>query len=406
MQRTSFLALLIACACDGGSDDAGQRGNEVAEMTPPYPEWSLSAAPVVRVGTVDGPAEYELSRVGYAARLSDGRIVAVDGGSSEVRWFNADGSFALRTGRAGEGPGELQWVTGGAVTAEDAVVLYDSRNQRLTWFGPDGSVQRMRRIELIGAVTLAPMGGSRLLVAEERPAVNLGGLEYNLTRDSITVMVADPAHTAVDTVLHGPGREAVTWVSYVDGKPTATRQLGLPFGNATLVSAAGDEIVIVEDGGLEPVFLDLMGTPRGRVRRTDVVGKLVSASLRREYEANAAQLAMSRGVPEAMARAGVEGLVAVVPEGRGVSPFDRILSDVTAERIWIRDYRQEWEAGGSQRWTIHDATGRVLARVVTPAGLEVMQVGPRHVVGVERDEVGVEYVVVYELEGPGQPDQM
>ncbi|MEZ4415965.1 MAG: hypothetical protein R3E10_09420 [Gemmatimonadota bacterium] len=340
-----------------------------------------------------------MSRVAYAARLSDGRVLAVDGGSSEVRWFNGDGSFALRTGGAGEGPGELLWVTSGAVTAQDAVVLYDARNQRLTWFGPDGSVQQTRHMELVGAVTLAPMGGTRLLVAEERPAVNFGGLEYNLTRDSITVMVADPAHALVDTVLRGPGREAVTWVSYVDGKPTATRQLGLPFGNATLVGAAGDDVVMVEDGGLEVVLRDLGGVLHGRVRRTDVVARPLSASLRREYGANATQLAVTRGVPEAMARAGAEGLLGVVPDGRGASPFDRLLTDVTAQRIWIRDYHQEWEAGRRQRWTIHDASGRVLARVETPPGLAVMQVGPRHVVGVERDEIGVEYVVVYVLEG-------
>ncbi|MEZ4415957.1 MAG: 6-bladed beta-propeller [Gemmatimonadota bacterium] len=363
----------------------------------------MSAVPVVRIGAVNGPTEYELSRVAYAARLSDGRIVVVDGGSSEVRWFSADGRFALRAGGAGEGPGELLWVTSGAVTPEDAVVLYDPQNQRLTWFGAEGSARRTLRMDLVGAVSLAPMDGGRLVVAEERPVVNLGGLEYNLTRDSVAVLVVDTLRAAVDTVLYAPGRDAVTWVSYVEGRPTATRQFGLPFGSATLVGAVADQVVMVEDGGLELVFLGLDGSRHRTVRRTDVMRGPLSLALKGEYEAGAAALAMARGVPERLARAGAAGLLGVVPEERSTSPFDRMLTDAVARRVWVRDYRQEWEAEESQRWTVHDATGRVLARITTPPGLEVMQVGPRHVVGVERDQVGVEYVVAYRVEGSELP---
>jgi hypothetical protein len=78
-----------------------------------------------------------------------------------------------------------------------------------------------------------------------------------------------------------------------------------------------------------------------------------------------------------------------------------MLTDAVSGRIWVRDYVFEWNAGGNQHWTVHDTLGRAMGRVTTPPGLEVMQVGPDLVVGVERDELGVEYVVAHSLEGSG-----
>jgi hypothetical protein len=78
-----------------------------------------------------------------------------------------------------------------------------------------------------------------------------------------------------------------------------------------------------------------------------------------------------------------------------------MLTDATSGRVWVRDYLFEWNAGGPQYWTVHDSLGQVLGRVTTPPGLEVMQVGPDFVIGVERDPFQVEYVVAYSLRASG-----
>jgi hypothetical protein len=396
MTRLLVVLLLGICACGGeGAQARGHAGLPTTESSPPYETWSLESEPVVRIGAVDGPPEYQLSRVAYAARLSDGRIVVVDGGSSELRWFGPDGAFQSRAGGRGEGPGELLRVVAGTATPQDSVVLYDARNQRLSWFGPEGSFSRTLRVELHGTIGLAPLRDARLLIADERPVFRFGGAEYNLSRDSILIMVLGGASAAVDTVVYRAGRAAITWVGYTDGTPTATRQFGLPFGNPTLVGGASGRIVMVEDGGLDLTFLDAQGKVIGRASRMDVNWRPLSASMRREYVRNTVERAVARGSREGLAKAGAEGLLEVMPEGRGLSAFDRMLTDAVAGRIWVRDYVPEWSEGEGQRWTVHDSIGQVLARVTTPAGLTVMQAGPSHVVGVERDEVGVEYVAVY-----------
>jgi hypothetical protein len=400
MKQLALLLLLGTLACDRvGTPEGGGAGLPTTESSPPFPAWSLDSVPVVRIGAVDGPPEYQLTRVVFAGRLSDGRFVVVDNGSSELRWFGPDGDFQSRAGGRGEGPGEFLSVVSAAVTPQDSVVLYDFRNQRLTLIGPEGVLGRTVRLELHPSMSLVPLGNGRVVIAEEPPTLNLGGAEYNYARDSIRIMVTGGTSQPLDTVMHRAGREAATWVGYTDGRPTGTRQFGLPFSHPTLVGAVSEQVVLVESGRTGLTFFDEDGEAVRGALRTDVDPPPLSADLRQEYVNHAVRSAIDRGVPEQPVRAGAEGLLDVIPDGQRVSPFDRMLTDAVSARIWLRDHVFEWNAGGAQHWTVHDSLGDVLGRVTTPPGLEVMQVGPDLVVGVERDELGVEYVVAYAVEG-------
>lgn len=278
-------------------------------------------------------------------------------------------------------------------------MLYDFRNQRLTWYGPDGVLGRTLRVELHPSMSLASLQDERVVIAEERPALNLGDTEYNYARDSVLIMLTGNTSQPLDTLMLRAGREAATWVEYTDGRPTATRQFGLPFSHPTLVGAAAERIVLLESGRSELAFVDDEGHVVRLAHRTDVDSPTLSTALRQEYVTNAVQSARQRGLPEQPARAGAEGLLEVIPEGHRVSPFDRMLTDAISGRIWVRDYLFEWNAGRTQYWTVYDSLGQVLGRVATPPGLDVMQVGSDFVVGVERDQLDVEYVVTYSLEG-------
>lgn len=397
-KRLLVLLLMGLGACDGARATGGRAGPPTTQSSPPYPVWSLDATPVARIGAVDGPPELQFSQVAYAARLSDGRLVVMDGGSDELRWFGPDGHFESRAGGRGQGPGELLWVVGATVTPGDSVVLYDARNQRLAWFGPEGSLSHMLRMSLLGAVTLVPFQGSRLVIAEERPTYNMGSAEYNATRDSVLILVTGSATERIDTIMRLPGRQAATWVGRTNGQPTAHRQMAMPFGHTTLVGAVADRIVTVADSRKDLTFRDEDGEVVRLARRTDVTPPLVSDALRRRYVTYAGQKARTQGRPEGPAEAGAEQRLDLIPEGQRVPPFDRMLTDPLSGRIWVRDYLLPWDADRARSWTVYDSVGRVLARVTTPPGLDVMQVGPRHVVGVERDEMGVEYVVSYVLE--------
>jgi hypothetical protein len=77
--------------------------------------------------------------------------------------------------------------------------------------------------------------------------------------------------------------------------------------------------------------------------------------------------------------------------------FDRLLVD-TGDRIWIRDYVPSWANDQPQQWTVHGPDGIPLARVTTPAGMTVTSISNEYVVGVTRDELNVQYVLLHRLE--------
>ncbi len=59
------------------------------------------------IGEVEGLEEYLLDGIAGAARMDDGDVVVVVEAAREVRRYAADGQLVWRSGREGEGPGEL-----------------------------------------------------------------------------------------------------------------------------------------------------------------------------------------------------------------------------------------------------------------------------------------------------------
>lgn len=377
-------------------------GVTIVESSPPYSTWSLDPTPVTRVGVVSGDPAYQLSDVAYAARLSDGGVVVVDGGSSEVRWYDSDGGFRSRAAGPGEGPGELLRVVGAALTPGDTLVLYDARNRRLSWFASDGTVSRLRRLALGpgSEIGLHPLQDGRLLATEERHTLNLAGDEYNPARDSVLVLLATGANESVDTVMRLPGSEALTWVDYEGGTPVGTMQTTLPFGEVALAGGTADRIAVVGAGRDELALFDTGARLVRVARRSDVDPLQVSSSMRQQYVAAAVDRVRSTGLPVGRVEAAAEERLTFLPEERAVPAFDRLLTDAVGGQIWLRDYLPEWRSGEARSWTVYDLAGQVVGRLTTPAGFEVMQVGDGHIVGVERDEMGVEYVVVFPVQKP------
>ncbi|MCY3610123.1 MAG: hypothetical protein OXH51_01190 [Gemmatimonadetes bacterium] len=61
----------------------------------------------LEIGEMDGDDPYLFTRIASIVGDAQGRLLVADGQTSEIRVFEADGTFALRAGGHGEGPGEL-----------------------------------------------------------------------------------------------------------------------------------------------------------------------------------------------------------------------------------------------------------------------------------------------------------
>jgi hypothetical protein len=122
-----------------------------------------------------------------AVRLDDGRIAIIDGGSSEVRLFDADGRFVATFGGEGDGPGRFN-APRGVWQRADSLVVWDVQLRRTTVFPLDGGDPRVVvPIDVqINAGTFAYMVGD-MLVATSNENRETGETTSELTTHYVTM---------------------------------------------------------------------------------------------------------------------------------------------------------------------------------------------------------------------------
>jgi hypothetical protein len=108
------------------------------------PRWGANVRLVqeVAIGQLDGPREYAFGQIRSAAAEPGGGFYLFDANDGQIRRYDRTGRFLNLVGKRGGGPGEYQYVAGMAVTRDGLLIVLDPRNSRITYFQPDGKVQR------------------------------------------------------------------------------------------------------------------------------------------------------------------------------------------------------------------------------------------------------------------------
>ncbi|MEM7416656.1 MAG: 6-bladed beta-propeller [Gemmatimonadota bacterium] len=86
----------------------------------------------------EGDPDYEFFRVQQISPLASGNIVVTNGGTHELLFYDAVGSFIRRVGRRGEGPGEFGFLSTVYPWAGDSLITSDPRNRRISVFDSAG----------------------------------------------------------------------------------------------------------------------------------------------------------------------------------------------------------------------------------------------------------------------------
>ena len=196
----------------------------------------VDSIPTARIGVADGEPEYELYRVFGARRPSDGRIVVVNDGTKEIRFYDAGGRFLQRAGREGQGPGEFSdpfhlWILPG-----DTIWVGDYRPWQFLVFDPNGAWVRTVRPQPFYTNPPQVLGvlqdGRAVLAERSLPTGNWSVREFTL-------------------VMHGPdGRLTDTIGVYPNGRWGRVGEdpgepfLYLLFESFTRVASGGMRIVL------------------------------------------------------------------------------------------------------------------------------------------------------------------
>ena len=398
IHTAAVIGVIVAAGCSEGAgssgpvtvrDSAGLQivENDLARLSEMC---AVSIEPTVAIGSTAGDESYELYRVFGASKLSDGRIVLVNQGSQQLRYYDAVGRHLKSVGRAGKGPGEFQdafylWVLPG-----DTVWVGDYRPWQFHVFSPDG--------EFVRTVRPTPQYGNP-------PGV------MNVLDDGRAVL-ADRAFSSNTTfalrhltvVIHNAdGSLADTVGTYPNGRygkltdtPGALNVYPL-FESFARVAAAGSRIVVGHGDDPQLTILEAAAQLRAsHVLRWTTQPRAISpedikAERRRIEEPY-------KDMDPAARRELVEPLVS---EKRPVAEQFPAFSTVMLGRdgrIWVKDYVRPREL--QTRWTAYGPDGRFVCGAVLPDVEQVLEFGADYVLALHHDDMDVERVVEYTLARP------
>jgi hypothetical protein len=405
---TMVTGAVMALAGCGAGEPAGaavvrdSAGIRIVENAAPAwaagEAWRLSATPEVEIGVLDGEPAYQFHGLHEILRLDDGRIVVLDGGSSEIRSFDAEGRHLWTAGGRGEGPGEFR--TPGALVRfrADSLAVWDGSAWRGTVYTADGEFartytltgdeERFDRPYTRGVFADGSVFAQAALPSHRRLAERSGPRWYEdvlvrIPMDGEPVVLGEFPSIQCDP---RPGREC--------------RPLG--HGSRGMSHAHGSRLYYGRSDRNEIRVHDGDGVLTAIIRGPGEPEPVTDAMIGRYKEAVLA------GYPDRQ-----QQIRAQLEEGSHASTlpaFSRFLVDA-AGYIWVEEYRPEsairmWPQAIAEprtepvRWSVYDPEGVFLGAVTVPADFVIREIGDDWLLGVARDDLDVEWVRLYRLEKP------
>ncbi len=396
--KTRIITALIAAsttACQTDADTPGQPGVQqrdsagiriVENARPPDGsrlDWRIGLEPEVSIGVLEGDDPYMLFAVRDATILSDGRIVVVNAGTTELRVFDAEGTYLDSWGGEGEGPGELTNVYQIEPLPGDTVIAWGRLDPRMTVFDPAGNYVRRVLSDRSAAEPPIHLVGP---LAATRDGLILAGQDPVWAEGSVAVEVWDGEGNLRGSLGTHEGLEPRTLVGNTNYTTIFGRTLHLEPWGGLIVIAPTDHYELkafLPDGTLARI-----------VRRDHVRRSPADAHLQAYIDRWVDGISSDRVDLKTQTRRNLP----LVPVAGHFPAFAAVMSDAL-DHLWVGEYEAPGEEVNGVLWTVFDPAGRVLGFAETPEELEIYEIGVDYIVGkTEDEEFGVESVQVWHLE--------
>jgi hypothetical protein len=388
---------LAACGDAAGAPTAtvtDSAGVQIATSTAPaWSEgegWVVDSVPSLDIGGSDIDPHYDLVQVADAAQLADGRIVIMTDGASDLRFYDSTGTYRSTTGRAGDGPGEFRRVASIQVAPGDTLYLYDYQLRRLNRIAPDGSFLASTPVTATGGkLSFHPLGrlpdGSWVATAEQMPNVTLGGIQ----RDSLVVLHLPASLDGIgDTVGTFPGTE-MFMQAVGEGESRGIRVMQVPLGLSASFLLQDSLVDVGDPAHYEIKSYRTDGALARIIRRPVDREPLTRAELNR-WEEDKLATVDDRG------RERLQSAWQVAPIPSLKPAFGSIHAD-PAGNLWVEHAKTVASDPGAA--DIFDPQGRLLGSVALPASFSPLRIGRDFILGVWKDEDGLEHVRRYAIKG-------
>lgn len=363
---------VVGCSPDVGDDVTVQ-------------EWQ--ARERVAIGVVAGDPMQEFGRVMGVVKLRDGRIAVADHQALEVRLFSPDGDYQQSVGRQGRGPGEFVGLTRLVRLPGDTLVTGNSL--KMATFSPDAELVREQLMDWSGAAS-PPM-----FVETHYPLSNGDFVLYAMTsssgqredgelsRSPVSYLLANVETGVSDTLGSFFGLEQMTY-SDVEGTHTA-----IPLFPAATMMMIGTNHVVIGDQAADSVLRYDPATRAAVWVRLPVAAEPVPAPLRREaFDTDCDWTSDEAEIERCQAS------LRRLPEQQRFPVFEDLAVD-SLGRVWVKQYPRDVAREHATWLVLQDS--RTVATIRLPENVRPMQIGDGYVLGLARDDLGVESVVEYEI---------
>ena len=392
---TALLGATVAlagCDADVGSSAFQERDSAGIQIVENYrpdwdsgEEWKVGAEAILRLGVVDGDPAFQFDGVTGLARMEDGTIVVADGGFQEVRFFDSEGLHSGTFGGPGEGPREFSFLAGLGLGGAGLIWAYDFSLRRITWLDAHGEMVSLTSLGPEPAM-LQPLGalpdGTFLLKQLWGASQVAEAAETGLRRDAVAYVHFDAEGSLVDTLGLFPGREL--FLTDENGRGVMSTP---PFPRNSVGAVWGG--VMVE--GSNETFELVVHTPEGGVGtiiRLPDLDLTLGPDAREEYILGRQELAAPERWP------GIRAEIESMPFPEKRPAYGSLLPDDLGN-LWVGDWVLFPEV--AKGWKVLDPSGRWMGEMTMPERFFPYAVGVDWILGVEWDELDVEYVVLYPL---------
>ena len=389
--RTTDAVLLIALLAAGCGEShtpvAGSVRDSAGIRIVEYGNWPATPAPIVvepqpifAFGWKASDHPFEDIVAGDI--LPDGRVAVADGGSTlQVVVLSREGTVEAVLGGPGDGPGEFRRISAVTHLDSSSVVVDDPRSGRLSLFR---SGYFTRTVELSDARYMRALGtDSQASVLLGPPLAIVYGRRYPTPWLAVPLIKLDLTAQSFDTV----------------GFADWDRGSGNPFASWGFVAANEMGFVVGRSDTPDLRWLDLNGHLRQIVRwkaaRVEVSDSLWSdwEESFRAFAARRPQIYSARDVEESIASTHAQ-----VTEPLPL--FGSLMVDPEGE-VWIGAYptRLSSHARTPTRFDVLTPGGEWLGTVSLPprSRFRLLAVGTDRLMGVARDSLDIQAVVVYRL---------
>jgi 6-bladed beta-propeller len=340
--------------------------------------WQVDSLPKLKLGVTEGDPALQFDRISGTGVLTSGELFVVNGGTGEVRFFDRSGRYVRSVGGQGSGPGEYRFPNLLRSPVYDSIRIADF--SRITLLAPDGSFVRSwnPQVRIRDAIGMLAPG---LVVSRSNTATIAPDSPEGTVTNNVVIELARVDTDRTDTVVTVPGQDLF--------RSTSNGQLGftmVPFGVAPSVMAWSGRLYITTGHDPDVMVFDTAGELRDIYRLDRPASRVTQAAFDEVVESEVARARDDAETIELRRRYRSMTKPDVMPY------FQELVLDADGN-LWLRPYGPP--DAQVDDWIVLDMQGAALGTVRTPAGVHIEQIGHDFLLGIVRDEMDVQRIVLY-----------